>query len=56
MEDGAQRLMDVIGDYYCCLPMFLIIHGYLGSTLLACRAMARPHIELGICKKSFSVE
>ena len=30
--------------------------GYLGSTLLACRAVAWPHIELEICKKSFSVE
>ena len=27
--------------------------GYLGSTLLACRAGARPHIELEICIKSF---
>ena len=25
--------------------------GYLGSTLLACRAVARPHIELEICRK-----
>ena len=30
--------------------------GYLGSTLLACRAMALPHIKLEICIKSFSVE
>ena len=30
--------------------------GYLGSTLLACRAVARPHIKLEICIKSFSVE
>ena len=28
-------------------------HGYLGSTLLACGAVARPHIKLEI---SFSVE
>ena len=27
--------------------------GYLDSTLLACRAVARPHIELEICKKIF---
>ena len=31
-------------------------HGYLSSTLLACRAVARPHIKLEICIKSFSVE
>ena len=30
--------------------------GYLGSTLLACRAVAPPHIKLEICIKSFSVE
>ena len=30
--------------------------GYLGSTLLACRAVVRPHIKLEICLKSFSVE
>ena len=30
--------------------------GYLSSTLLACRAVARPHIKLEICIKSFSVE
>ena len=30
--------------------------GYLGSTLLACRAVALPHIKLEICIKSFSVE
>ena len=30
--------------------------GYLCSTLLARRAVARPHIELEICKESFSVE
>ena len=38
---------------FCCA-----IHrcGYLGSTLLACRAVARPHIELKICIKSFYVE
>ena len=29
---------------------------YLGSSLLMCRAMARPHIELEICITSFSVE
>ena len=33
-----------------------IRRGYLGSTLLACRAVARPHIELEICIKSVSVE
>ena len=27
--------------------------GYLGSTLLTCRVVARPHIELEICIKSF---
>ena len=26
-------------------------HGYLGSTSLACRAVARPHIKLEICIK-----
>ena len=30
--------------------------GYLGSTLLVCRAVALPHIKLEICIKLFSVE
>ena len=31
-------------------------HGYLGSTLLVCTAVARPHIKLEICIKDFPVE
>ena len=31
-------------------------HGYLSSTLPACRAVARPHIKLEICIKSFSAK
>ena len=40
----------------CAGVRFIIEHklycrrGYLGSTLLACRAVARPHIKLEICK------
>ena len=45
--------------WFICINVYASLdrsHNYLGFTLLACRTVAQPHIELEICTKSISSE